>query len=933
MRSSCTCLLERVERGSTVWLSRRAALLDLIDEASRLTSSDSRAALEATALVLSLAEDRGDPLVRARACRARARSLAYAGDFQAALACCTDGIGRADDAGLGEESGRLRLALMHPLLELGRLDDAVDAGLKARAIFEDIGAAALSARADINLGAVYQRRDEPERAVDCLDRALPVLQDQPLMLGHLLNNRGEALLALNRFTEAEASFNDALTTFESEDAALTAAIAAGNLADLAVRQGRLASALSAFEIARQRLESVHAPAQLARLLAEQADAHATLGMHEQALNEYRTALRDLDRYGLSLEAARARAGMGEVLVRRGRFAEAETALAAAAIGFDELGHTTRRAIVDLLRAEVLSANARHEEARAMVMRALVSLDTRPIDAIHARHVLARIAGRTGDFTRADAELTSSIAVAHEYELTPFLADLLQSRAELRRDLGDLPGAIEDLQHAVSSIERVRGSLQADRFRSSFLGSRARTYELLIETLLDHPADEIVSRVLRAMEQSKARTMLDMLFRLLDGPATRSDGGGTSGSRSELADARRHLSALYSRLGDEALSRSTSLSAWKRAVKSREAQIAELETREMATRARASVAGRIASMEHIQRSIRSDESLIEYYTIGEEVLACVLRPDRVSIVRHLVTMPDLLQLIRRTRFQMNRALSLTDPTRTRRAADDATAELHELHARLLGPLRSWLDGVKRLIIVPHGPLHGLPFHALYDGQRFVIEQAEVQLCPSASILAFQRERTITRADGPALVVARTGHGLMKTDAEARIVHEHVGGRLLADEDATCANVLGAISGASIVHVACHGHFSTDAPMASGLRLADRWLTVQDIVSQNLQPALVTLSACDSGRSLIGAGDEAAGLVHAFLAAGAEAVLASLWRISDDAAPCFMNTLYARSTEVHDGRVDWCRAVADAMRESIREGIHPAHWAPFVLTSGA
>ena len=102
-----------------------------------------------------------------------------------------------------------------------------------------------------------------------------------------------------------------------------------------------------FEQARRILERGVSPAHLARLIAEQADAMSLLGMPREALAEYRRALTELDQQGLALEAARARSGLGMTLLRLGRLQDAAGALTDAAAAFDELGHATARARVDL----------------------------------------------------------------------------------------------------------------------------------------------------------------------------------------------------------------------------------------------------------------------------------------------------------------------------------------------------------------------------------------------------------------------------------------------------------------------------------------------------------------------------------------------------------------------------------------------------------
>ncbi|MHC4810969.1 MAG: tetratricopeptide repeat protein, partial [Planctomycetota bacterium] len=293
------------------------------------------AAAEAIRVLCSRSTDRGIDAARllveaagdgsaeaAAACRALARAMAWAGRFDEAIEAAERAVSIADAAASPEESCRGRLVLMHPLTELGRLGDAVAAGRRARAVAEAAGRHELAARADINLGIALRRRDEPLEAVACFRRARPHLLGEPAILASLENSLGEALVELQRFDEADEAFEAARRGFESVGATLQAAIADENLADLAFRHGRLHRAIELFEVARRRLAGEETAMHRARVLAEESDARAMLGLHQSAVDGYAAALPMLDEFGLVLEAARARLGMGAALRVLGRPSEA-----------------------------------------------------------------------------------------------------------------------------------------------------------------------------------------------------------------------------------------------------------------------------------------------------------------------------------------------------------------------------------------------------------------------------------------------------------------------------------------------------------------------------------------------------------------------------------------------------------------------------------
>ncbi len=119
------------------------------------------------------------------------------------------------------------------------------------------------------------------------------------------------------------------------------------------------------------------------------------------------------------------------------------------------------------------------------------------------------------------------------------------------------------------------------------------------------------------------------------------------------------------------------------------------------------------------------------------------------------------------------------------------------------------------------------------------------------------------------------------------------------------------------------------MASGLKLADRWLTVRDIYSLRLRADLVTLSGCETGRNLITAGDELVGLLRGFFAAGARSALVSLWRVNDESTTNLMADFYRLWHAESSDRMPLAAALREAQLTLRRQRAHPAFWAPFIL----
>ena len=165
-----------------------------------------------------------------------------------------------------------------------------------------------------------------------------------------------------------------------------------------------------------------------------------------------------------------------------------------------------------------------------------------------------------------------------------------------------------------------------------------------------------------------------------------------------------------------------------------------------------------------------------------------------------------------------------------------------------------------------------------------------------------------------------------DDEARAVASHLpGARVLSDGRATMDAVRDEAPGCGVLHLACHGMFRADNPMFSSLKLHDGWLTAADVLRLDLGGALVTLSACESARNRVLAGDEILGLTRGFLGAGAATLVASLWLVQDETTSRMMEAWYARLSN-GAGR---CAALRNAQLALKEQHPHPYYWAPFVL----
>lgn len=316
------------------------------------------------------------------------------------------------------------------------------------------------------------------------------------------------------------------------------------------------------------------------------------------------------------------------------------------------------------------------------------------------------------------------------------------------------------------------------------------------------------------------------------------------------------------------------------------------------------------------------SLLAYLLWGTQLLAVTMDADSLT-VEAIADDPRLRRLIEWATAPKYREKTYLDEI-TLVAPDEASwGILHDLGDRLIpARLRERLRPESRLLIVPGGPLHGLPWAALRPGGRWLVEQAIPQLLPG--LLSWQQLATRRPAgsDGLLIGVSRFGgraSDLRGVQATLDLVEERWPGAVVRLEEAqvqAAALLDRALSGDmqryGLLHICTHGKLNTTSGLLAHLKLADRDLYYDEITQLGLRGALVMLAACEGAAGEQLRGEEILSLSRAFLIAGARDVIASEWQLHDNAAPRFLALLYE---ELAAG-LDAPTALAQAQRRWLR-----------------
>jgi tetratricopeptide (TPR) repeat protein len=639
-------------------------------------------------------------------------------------------------------------------------------------------------------------------------------------------------------------------------------------------------------------------------------------------------------------------GMGAALAAQSLHKAAGEALAAAADLFSGLGNDHLLSAVMLEQAALLAAHNEQDAAQHTVRQALDLVGDRAW-SVQRFFAILRLADLLlpDDPGSAESLLLEAQTILADYPLPHLRFRWLQRIGRLYLLQGRDQEAEEELETAVRETEQVRGGLAREATRISFLHDKTDVYEDLIRLYLRRGSEVDLQKAFRVAEQAKSRALVD---RLLGAVGVALDAEGDDPVRLERLQAlQADLNAAYNEL--LGYSQDGERTATVREVGHR-IQLLEDEI----GRLRLASGGNGATLTptpagdltlfQLGDELPPGVTLLAYHLLGDEVLAFVYHNGQLRVRRHLTTRAKVTGLLDELSIEWDRFRA--DPAFVKRQLprleQSARQLLRRLYDALIGPLAADLPtgDAARLAIVPHGLLHHVPFQALFDGERYLLERLQIGYAPSATVLALCSRRLLRR-QGRAVVVGVADDLIPHVMDEARAVADHLpAADLLLNGAATVAAIRQRSTGCRLLHLACHGLFRADNPHFSALKLADGWLTAADVGRLTFSGAFVALSACESGRSEALGGDEIVGLVRAFLGAGATGLAVSLWLVEDKTTAQLMTTFYEayahrEGTNVPGGdpELHYAAALRDAQLALKESHPHPYFWAPFIYVGRA
>ena len=393
----------------------------------------------------------------------------------------------------------------------------------------------------------------------------------------------------------------------------------------------------------------------------------------------------------------------------------------------------------------------------------------------------------------------------------------------------------------------------------------------------------------------------------------------------------------------------------------------------------------ARLEEIRDALHEDEMFIEFVLLGQKdgskratsdvlLIPSRIRPENAFAIVITRKYMDVVPLGKTSAIesQCGKLLDMLErygselslwffQVEARRAFDLVLRPIWERTGEAMG-------GVRHLVISSDGALNLLPFDMLVDQPReaeswcdfdYLANRFSTEYCPSATVFVDLRQGRYQRGESGSLFVGfgdPTYRGddrlalpgtrrevesiasivrSAKPASNARDIRVFVGAD--AQKNALCNPHL--LREAEYIHLACHGTAGRSPHLDGALFLAgeddaslsDGVLRTREVMDLRTCAKLVTMSACESGLGQVTRGEGIQGMARAWLFAGAQSVIATMWQVEDDSAAEMMNAVYAEMISSSTSIVD---ALTAAKRKAIRERhlASPACWAAFIVFGG-
>jgi len=868
------------------------------------------------------------------------------GEHQAALDAANRALTIARSMPSKQKEAQALSMLASTLLNVGQIDEAFARMHEAMTLFTETGDQSGIVDAHNTLGALHASRGRYDEAMNAYREAMATAEAADLQAGvaNALSSIAWQLHSNGDNDEAIAAAERAQAIYEGQSNSWAAGNLYNTLGAARASQGLYDEAVRLYSLSLAIREEWGDPYGIA-------GAHNNLGDVYKQLGDYKTAI---EHFETALEIAERIRYVDVLTITAGNLAQSlhEMGRSEEALDLIERGLKLARdedvlpRIVDMLyfRGALLYELDELDEAAEALAAGLEA--TASIGTTTTTHSLNAKLGAV-DWKReryADAEnrLGALVPQLREMRNPNMIWEPLFYLGRVQRDQDELETAVNSYREAITTLEEVRTGLKDKNVASGFQEKHDDVYREMVALLMELGREEEAFEILGLMKTQETREM-----GVGDGPRLSDDDQAlvteAEALRSHEARLVRLLRKELARAAD--LQRPELITVWQAEIDSLKLHFHDFTRSLRSEHPQAFERLEVApvSFNQLRRGLLETEAFVEPVILPDRIVVFVVRGGNDPLVyREIPAKKDRInELIRRMREGLEHPDGDWENERTARLAGrpmpeqkiDPSVPARELYSVLIEPLAGDLVGVETLIVSPSGRLRYIPFGALYDGERYLLDRFEVSVLTQAGTLTSRRsvptDATLLAFGNPDSTLAGAEaevSNLEKIWAPARVTAVY-------GDQATKERLRREAGSHNILHLATHGVLLNDHPEASYLVLAGNdesaHLTFRDIVLLDLYDVdLTVLSACETAVGDHGEGKEIAGLAYNFEQTGAAAVIASLWRVNDTSTSGLMTRLYRNLRQGDTTKTAALREAQLALRHS-EDYAHPYYWAPFIL----
>jgi tetratricopeptide (TPR) repeat protein len=898
-------------------LRERAIILELADQVNRLTREDIDRAERLAAVVSWLSELTADEFCRGRALRCAGNIQVMRGNYQQAVQYFQNSLKLFQQLESEAEEAAGLSSLIQPLIYLGDYDAAFDYAGRAWDIAQRRGDELLLARLDINFGNILHRQDRFADAIASYESALASLNklNQHRDCAVACLNLAVCYISLNDFHAAESAYGQAKELSERENMPAITAQADYNIAYLHYYRSQYSKAIELYQQTRSFCQRSGDAFHSALCDLDQAEMYLDLRLNQEAAELAKQAEAAFAQLNISYEAAKAGVWRAVAAYQDGRLSRALELLSESRERMAREGNLAWVATLDLYRALVLREEGRYFEALRLCHRANEALPKGNSKSVHGALVCASLELELGREQQADKTVHHALDEAAKLQSPHLLFHAHRLLGKCREAQGRPAEAFACYRQSLDELEQIPVNALADGFKIPYLKDKFEIYEALVSLGASEFAKISPEAVLDIVEKSHSREIADLVsFRA---SSLKSPSKNRSGLVEQLRSLREELNWYYRQEQNAELSDSAAESSRtaqvRGLIRSREQSLlATLEAmRETEAEFHSIQAAGSIPIEKARGCLLDDELLLELFEARGTIYAGLLTKSECRVMpltRAFAVREQLRRL--NAHFVSVDADDAVGAEDSQRQSDKTLAILRNLHDGLIAPIREDL-GEKRLLIARTGALRYVPFHALFDGERFLTERHVLSYTGNASAYFIGATKARLHSSMDAIVAAA---GIESAPS-------------LGGEFSVSGNLeeLRHYDGLRFVHLDCEMTPKLDNPMFSTVTIGKEQRTVLDLFNLELPCSIMSLSGVGAGISADGDGKEFEGLARALGYAGARTLLVPIWNGRKGPTDLLLASFYEEAARLADAPLAFQRALS-VVRNQFP---NPYDWAPFVL----